>query len=126
MSQAAIRPCNCLENGYLAAMKHESRKRNAAFCAGWLLVLLAAAPAAWSATLVWGGDSTTTIVSVTQKKTLFLGLAEVARKLPVTVRSDAEAGLFVLCTAFDCRPVYGIDKANCSSSTARPMCARTR
>ncbi len=79
---------------------------------GWLaLLLLLAGGRATAATLLWQGDSATTIASVAQQKTLFLSLSEVAQKLPVTLRRDAEAGLFVLCTAANCRPVYGIDES---------------
>jgi peroxiredoxin len=80
-------------------------------CRVWvaLLAMLAFGPVANAATLLWRGDSTTTIASVARQKALYLSLAQVALKLPITLRQDAEAGLFVLCTLADCRPVYGID-----------------
>jgi peroxiredoxin len=53
-----------------------------------------------------GTDSTANVRSLYQKKTLYLSVEDAARALPLLVRLDSEAGLLVLCSAYDCVPVF--------------------
>jgi peroxiredoxin len=75
-----------------------------------LVVYLLAFQTAFSIELKWGaGEESITIGSVQKRRTVYLNLADVERSLPITVRRDSEAGLFVLCTETTCLPVFQID-----------------
>lgn len=56
-----------------------------------------------------GSDSSFEVRSIYYKKTFFLHVDDVAARLPITVVHDTTAGLFVLCTPYDCVPAFEPD-----------------
>ena len=57
-----------------------------------------------------GAGISTEIQCISQKKKLFLNIAEAERQLNLTVRYDNSAVLFVLCTTVASRPVFTADE----------------
>jgi peroxiredoxin len=87
--------------------------------AGFMAAVVGWSAAAQAAILHLPNDSAIFVNSATVKKTLFLSVADVQFKLPITIRADAETGLSVLCTTHDCRPVYwGDDQEMLVTDTA--------
>ena len=78
----------------------------------FLLFCLALTPANSPAETAYvsGAGISVELECATFKKKLFLDLADTERRLQVIVRRDSSAALFVLCTTFDCRPVFIADE----------------
>jgi peroxiredoxin len=59
-----------------------------------------------------GASAGVEIPALGKKKALYLRLDEAARQLPMTVLRDTTAGVSILCTAYDCVPVYDMDETD--------------
>ena len=53
-----------------------------------------------------GADSQIPLEGIRHQRDVFLSLSGIGQVLPITLRRDDSAGIAVLCTTHDCRPVY--------------------
>ncbi|MCX6600665.1 MAG: redoxin domain-containing protein [bacterium] len=66
-----------------------------------------------------GADSQIPLEGIRHQRQVFLSLADLGQRLPITLRRDDSAGIAVLCTTHDCRPVYwGDDQEMLVTDTA--------
>jgi peroxiredoxin len=59
-----------------------------------------------------GGTAVLDIPSISKKKVEYLSLDGLTKALPISVVRDSASGMNVLCTAYDCVPIYEMDETD--------------